>query len=155
MIRIDPGTSFMLYLGPGPPSLLYLTRANETLPKAGDTLPRLVRRLVAASKLGEFLQFLLLSQLWVQLPWLPSLMLSAPMVGLNWMPCLASGCILRIILVSFVFHRSDKILPLFRWCSNPHRALVAIPTTPLALLVIAAALAVFSVATALAAVLFH
>jgi hypothetical protein len=37
MIRIDPGTSFMLYLGPGPPSLLYLTRANETLPYAGDT----------------------------------------------------------------------------------------------------------------------
>ena len=31
MIRVeDPGTSFMLYLGPGPPSLLYLTRANET-----------------------------------------------------------------------------------------------------------------------------
>ncbi len=39
MIRIDPGTSFMLYLGPGPPSLLYLTRANETLPYAGDTPP--------------------------------------------------------------------------------------------------------------------
>ena len=31
MIRVgDSGTSFMLYLGPGPPSLLYLTRANET-----------------------------------------------------------------------------------------------------------------------------
>ncbi len=31
MIRVeDPGSSFMLYLGPGPPSLLYLTRANET-----------------------------------------------------------------------------------------------------------------------------
>jgi hypothetical protein len=30
IIRVDPGTSFMLYLGPGPPSLLYLTRANET-----------------------------------------------------------------------------------------------------------------------------
>ena len=31
MIRVgDPGTSFMLYLGPGPPSLLCLTRANET-----------------------------------------------------------------------------------------------------------------------------
>jgi hypothetical protein len=31
MIRVeDPGTSFMLYLGPGPPSLLHLTRANET-----------------------------------------------------------------------------------------------------------------------------
>jgi hypothetical protein len=30
MIGIDPGTSFMLYLGPGHPSLLYLTRANET-----------------------------------------------------------------------------------------------------------------------------
>jgi hypothetical protein len=30
IIRVeDPGTSFMLYLGPGPPSLLYLTRANE------------------------------------------------------------------------------------------------------------------------------
>jgi hypothetical protein len=37
MIRVDPGTSFMLYLGPGPPSLLYLTRANETLPYVGDT----------------------------------------------------------------------------------------------------------------------
>ncbi len=31
MVRVeDPGTSFMLYLGPGPPSLLHLTRANET-----------------------------------------------------------------------------------------------------------------------------
>jgi hypothetical protein len=31
MIRVeDPGSSFMLYLGPGPLSLLYLTRANET-----------------------------------------------------------------------------------------------------------------------------
>ncbi len=37
MIRVDPGTSFMLYLGPGPPSLLYLTRANEISPHAGDT----------------------------------------------------------------------------------------------------------------------
>ncbi len=31
MIRVDPGISFMLSLGPGPPSLLHLTRANETL----------------------------------------------------------------------------------------------------------------------------
>ncbi len=31
MIRVeDPGSSFMLYLGPGPPSLLYLTRDSET-----------------------------------------------------------------------------------------------------------------------------
>ena len=31
MVRVeDPGLSFMLYLGPGPPSLLHLTRANET-----------------------------------------------------------------------------------------------------------------------------
>jgi hypothetical protein len=31
MVRVeDPGTSFMLYLGPGPPSLLRLKRANET-----------------------------------------------------------------------------------------------------------------------------
>jgi hypothetical protein len=37
MVRVDPGSSFMLYLGPGPPSLLFLTRANETLPYAGDT----------------------------------------------------------------------------------------------------------------------
>jgi hypothetical protein len=39
MIRVeDPGTSFMLYLGPGPPSLLHLTRANETEPYPGDTM---------------------------------------------------------------------------------------------------------------------
>jgi hypothetical protein len=39
MIRVeDPGTSFMLYLGPGPPSLLHLTRASETEPYAGDTI---------------------------------------------------------------------------------------------------------------------
>jgi hypothetical protein len=31
MVRVeDPGSSFMLYLGPGPPSLLHLTRTNET-----------------------------------------------------------------------------------------------------------------------------
>jgi hypothetical protein len=31
MVRVgDPGSSFMLNLGPGPPSLLHLTRANET-----------------------------------------------------------------------------------------------------------------------------
>ncbi len=31
MVRVeDPGTSFLLYLGPGPPLLLHLTRANET-----------------------------------------------------------------------------------------------------------------------------
>ncbi len=31
MVRVeDPGSSFMLYLGPGPPSLLHLTRANAT-----------------------------------------------------------------------------------------------------------------------------
>ena len=56
MIRVKvPGSSFMLCLGPGPPSLLHLTRANAEKPYAGDTLPRLVRRPVAASKLGEFL----------------------------------------------------------------------------------------------------
>jgi hypothetical protein len=38
MLKIeDPGYSFMLYLGPGPPSLLHLTRANATKPYAGDT----------------------------------------------------------------------------------------------------------------------
>jgi hypothetical protein len=31
MIRVeDPGSSFMLYLGPGPSSLLCLTRANKS-----------------------------------------------------------------------------------------------------------------------------
>jgi hypothetical protein len=31
MIRVeDPGSSFMLYLGPGPSSMLCMTRANET-----------------------------------------------------------------------------------------------------------------------------
>jgi hypothetical protein len=34
----DPGSSFLLYLGPGPPSLLHLTRANAAKPYAGDTL---------------------------------------------------------------------------------------------------------------------
>ena len=38
MIRVeDPGSSFMLYLGPRPPSLLCLTRANAKSPYAGDT----------------------------------------------------------------------------------------------------------------------
>ena len=56
MIRVEvPGSSFMLCLGPGPSSLLHLTRANAEKPYAGDTLPRLVRRPVAASNLGEFL----------------------------------------------------------------------------------------------------
>ncbi len=55
----------------------------------------------------------------------------------NWMPYLVSGCVVRIILVSFVFHRSDKILPLFPWCSNPCRALVAVPATLLGLLAVA------------------
>jgi hypothetical protein len=38
MIRVKvPGSSFMLCLGPGPPSLLHLTRANAEKPYAGDT----------------------------------------------------------------------------------------------------------------------
>ena len=40
MIRVeDPGFSFMLCLGPGPPSLLCMTRANAKSPYAGDTSP--------------------------------------------------------------------------------------------------------------------
>ncbi len=39
MIRVEvPGSSFMLCLGPGPPSLLHLTRANAEKPYAGDTV---------------------------------------------------------------------------------------------------------------------
>jgi hypothetical protein len=39
MIRVKvPGSSFMLCLGPGPPSLLHLTRANAEKPYAGDTI---------------------------------------------------------------------------------------------------------------------
>jgi hypothetical protein len=39
MIRVEvPGSSFMLCLGPGPPSLLCMTRANEKSPYAGGTL---------------------------------------------------------------------------------------------------------------------
>jgi hypothetical protein len=39
MIRVEvPGSSFMLCLGPGPPSLLHLTRANAEKPYAGDTI---------------------------------------------------------------------------------------------------------------------
>ncbi len=38
MIRVeDPGSSFMLCRGPGPPSLLCMTRANEKSPYAGGT----------------------------------------------------------------------------------------------------------------------
>ena len=38
MIRVEvPGSSFMLCLGPGPPSLLHLTRADLIWPYAGDT----------------------------------------------------------------------------------------------------------------------
>ncbi len=38
MVRVEvPGSSFMLCLGPGPPSLLHLTRANAEKPYAGDT----------------------------------------------------------------------------------------------------------------------
>jgi hypothetical protein len=38
MIRVEvPGSSFMLCLGPGPSSLLYLTRADLIWPYAGDT----------------------------------------------------------------------------------------------------------------------
>jgi hypothetical protein len=38
MIRVEvPGSSFMLCLGPGPPSLLHLTRADLIWPHAGDT----------------------------------------------------------------------------------------------------------------------
>ncbi len=40
MLKIeDPGSSFMLCLGPGPPSLLHLSRANAIKPYAGDTPP--------------------------------------------------------------------------------------------------------------------
>jgi hypothetical protein len=43
MIRVeDPGYSFMLCLGPGPPSLLCMTRANEKSPYAGGTPPILL-----------------------------------------------------------------------------------------------------------------
>ena len=43
MIRVeDPGSSFMLCLGPGPPSLLCMTRANEKSPYAGGTMPVLI-----------------------------------------------------------------------------------------------------------------
>jgi hypothetical protein len=56
-------------------------------------------------------------------------MLASPTVGWNWVP------------FSFVFHCSDKILPLFLWCSNPRRALVAVLATLLLLLAIAAFLA--------------
>ncbi len=39
MIRVEVlGSSFMLCVGPGPPSLLHLTRANAEKPYAGDTL---------------------------------------------------------------------------------------------------------------------
>ena len=39
MIRVEvPGSSFMLCLGPGPPSLLHLTRADLIWPYAGDTI---------------------------------------------------------------------------------------------------------------------
>ena len=39
MIRVKvPGSSFMLCLGPGPSSLLHLTRANAEKPYAGDTI---------------------------------------------------------------------------------------------------------------------
>jgi len=39
MIRVKvPGSSLMLCLGPGPHSLLHLTRANAEKPYAGDTL---------------------------------------------------------------------------------------------------------------------
>jgi hypothetical protein len=61
-------------------------------------------------------------------------MLASPTVGWNWVP------------VSFVFHCSDKILPLFLWCSNPRRALVAVP---------AALLRFLAIAISLAADLFH
>jgi hypothetical protein len=38
MIRVEvPGSSLMLCLGPVPPSLLHLTRANAEKPYAGDT----------------------------------------------------------------------------------------------------------------------
>jgi hypothetical protein len=38
MTRVEvPGSSFMLCLGPGPPSLLHLTRANAEKPYEGDT----------------------------------------------------------------------------------------------------------------------
>ena len=40
MTRVKvPGSSFMLCLGPGPSSLLHLTRANAEKPYAGDTGP--------------------------------------------------------------------------------------------------------------------
>jgi hypothetical protein len=43
MIRVEvPGSSFMLCLGPGPPSLLHLRRANAEKPYAGDTTCNLI-----------------------------------------------------------------------------------------------------------------
>ncbi len=55
MLKIeDPWSPFMLNLGPRPPSLLHLTRADLIQPYAGDTLPRSVRRPIAASKPEEF-----------------------------------------------------------------------------------------------------
>ena len=43
MIRVKVlGSSFMLCLGPGPPSLLCMTRANEKSPYAGGTLTKIL-----------------------------------------------------------------------------------------------------------------
>ncbi len=45
MIRVEvPGSSFMLCLGPGPSSLLHLTRANAEKPYAGDTVHYLISK---------------------------------------------------------------------------------------------------------------
>ncbi len=43
MIRVKvPGSSFMLCLGPGPPSLLCMTRANLKSPYAGGTVSKIL-----------------------------------------------------------------------------------------------------------------
>ena len=52
MIRVEvPGSSFMLCLGPGPSSLLHLTRANAEKPYAGDTLGLSLRMTFLDSKI--------------------------------------------------------------------------------------------------------
>ncbi len=56
MIRVEvPGSSFMLCLGPGPPSLLHLTRANAEKPYAGDT--QLISKMAYIFTFTEFFSF--------------------------------------------------------------------------------------------------
>ncbi len=65
MIRVEvPGSSFMLCLGPGPPSLLHLTRANAEKPYAGDTTLKFSNKAVQSSscerpKTAQRIMFLL------------------------------------------------------------------------------------------------